>query len=70
MLVWVSSILGQNIHSVVQTPSPSLTSKAMCQSSTVESKRMYESMKNKVNKAVSKAMKQKAEESPTELQNS
>ena len=40
--------------------------KTMCQSSTEENKRSYESMKNK---AVSKAMREKAGEALTELQN-
>ena len=40
--------------------------KAMCQNSTEESKRRYDSMENK---AVSKAMREKAEEALTELQN-
>ena len=31
--------------------------KAMCQNSTVENKRRYKSMKNKANKAVSKAIR-------------
>ena len=43
--------------------------KAMCQSSTEENKRRYKSMKNKVNKAVSQVMREKAEEALTELQN-
>ena len=42
--------------------------KAMCQCSTEEDK-MHKSMKNKANKAASKAMKAKAEEALTELQN-
>ena len=45
------------------------THKAMCQSSTEENKRRYESIKNNVDKAVSKAMREKAEETLTELQN-
>ena len=40
--------------------------KAMCQNSTEDNKRMYKSMKNK---AVLKAMREKAEEAFTELQN-
>ena len=36
--------------------------RAMHQNSTEENKRMYKSMKNKANKAVSKAMREKAEE--------
>ena len=43
--------------------------KAMCQNSTEENKRWYGSMKNKAKKAVSKAMREKAEEALTELQN-
>ena len=34
--------------------------KVMCQNSTEENKRRYKSMKNKANKAVSKAMREKA----------
>ena len=40
---------------------------AMCQSSTEENKSRYKSMKNKVMKAVSKAMREKAEEALTEF---
>ena len=40
--------------------------KAMCQSSTGENKRRYESMKTKAKKAVSKVMRQKAEEALSE----
>ena len=36
--------------------------KAMCWNSTEENKRRYKSMKNKAKKAVSKAMREKAEE--------
>ena len=43
--------------------------KAMCQNSTEENKRRYKSMKSKANKAVSKAMRETAEEALTELQN-
>ena len=43
--------------------------KAMCQNSTEDKKRRHKSMKNKANKAVSKAMREKAEEALTELQN-
>ena len=43
--------------------------KAMCQYSTEENKRRYKSMKNKANKVVSKAMREKADEALTELQN-
>ena len=43
--------------------------KTICQNSAEENKRRYKSMKNKVNKAVSKAMREKAEEAHTELQN-
>ena len=42
--------------------------KAMCQNSTEENKRRYKSMKNKAIEAVSKAMREKAEESLTDLQ--
>ena len=42
---------------------------AMSQNSTEENKRRYKSMKNKANKAVSKAMREKAEEVHNELQN-
>ena len=42
--------------------------KALCQNSTEENKRRYKSMKYKANKAVSKAMRKKAEEVLTELQ--
>ena len=42
--------------------------KAMYLNSTEENKRGYESMKNKAKKAVSKAMREKAEEALTELQ--
>ena len=41
----------------------------MYQNSTEENKRRYESMKNKENKAVSIAMREKAEEALTGLQN-
>ena len=41
--------------------------KAMCQNSTEENKRRYESMKNKAKIAVSKATREKAEEALTEL---
>ena len=44
--------------------------KAMSQNSPEKNKRRYKSMKNKANTAVSKAMKDKAEEALTELQNS
>ena len=40
--------------------------KAMCQNSAEENKSRYKSMRNKVNKAVSKAMREKAEEALTE----
>ena len=43
--------------------------KAMCQNSTEENKRRHKSIKNKANKAVSKAMREKGEEALTELQN-
>ena len=43
--------------------------KAMCQNSTDGNKRRYESMKNKANKAVSKAMREKAEEALNDFQN-
>ena len=42
--------------------------KAMCLNSTEENKSRYESMKNKAKKAVSKALREKAEEVLTELQ--
>ena len=42
--------------------------KAMCQNSTEENKRRYKSMKNKTKKAVSQAMREKAEEVLSELQ--
>ena len=41
--------------------------KVMCQNSTEENKRMYKSMKSKAMKAVSMAIKEKAEEAHTEL---
>ena len=43
--------------------------KARCQSRTEENKRRGKSIKNKAKKAVSKAMREKAEEALTELQN-
>ena len=43
--------------------------KAMHQNSTAENKRRYESMKNKASKAVSKAMREKAEEALAVLKN-
>ena len=43
--------------------------KAMCQNSTEENKRRYENMKIKAKKAVSIAMREKAEEALAELQN-
>ena len=43
--------------------------KVMCWNSTGVNKRRYESMKNKAKKAVSKAMREKAEEALTGLQN-
>ena len=43
--------------------------KAMRQNSTEENKSRYKSMTNKTKKAVSKAMREKAEEALTELQN-
>ena len=43
--------------------------KAMCQICTEENKSRYKSMKNKAKKAVSKAMRENAEEVLTELQN-
>ena len=43
--------------------------KAIYQNSTEENKRRYISMKNKANKAVSKAMRYKVEEALTELLN-
>ena len=42
--------------------------KAMCQNSSEENKRRYKSMKNKANKAVSRAMREKDELVHTELQ--
>ena len=42
--------------------------KVMCQNSTEENKRRYKNRKNKANKAVSKALIEKAEEALTELQ--
>ena len=44
--------------------------KAMCRNCTEENKRRCERIKNRANKAVSEAMRQKAEEAFTELQNS
>ena len=41
----------------------------MCQNTTDENKRRYEGMKNKARKAVSKVLREKAEEVLTELQN-
>ena len=43
--------------------------KVMCWNNTEENKRRYEIIKNKVEKAVSKALREKAEEAITELQN-
>ena len=43
--------------------------KAMCQNSTEENKRRYKNMKNRANKAVSKATRQKSKEALTESQN-
>ena len=43
--------------------------KAMCWNSTEEYKRRHKSMKNEAEKAVSRAMREKAEEALTELQN-
>ena len=40
----------------------------MCQNSTEENKRRYKNMKNKANKAVSKALIEKSDEALTELQ--
>ena len=42
---------------------------AMCQNSTEENKRRFESMKSKAKKAVSKAMREKAEEVVSDLKN-
>ena len=42
--------------------------KATCQNNTEENKRRYDSLKNKAKKAVSKAMREKAEVELTELQ--
>ena len=42
----------------------------MCENSTADNNKRYESMLNKAKKAVSKAIRQKAEEMLTELQNS
>ena len=39
--------------------------KAMCRNNTEENNRQYERMKNKIMKAVSKAMREKAEEGLT-----
>ena len=44
------------------------THRAMYQNSTEENKRRYKSLENKAKKAVSKAMREKAEEALTELQ--
>ena len=43
------------------------TYKAMCQNNTEENMRRCKSMKNKAKKAVSKAMREKAEEALTEI---
>ena len=43
--------------------------KTMCQNITEDNKRMYKSMKNKVMKAILNAVREKAEEVLTELQN-
>ena len=43
--------------------------KAICQDNTEENKRRYKGMKNKTNKAVSEAMREKAEKTLTELCN-
>ena len=43
--------------------------KAVCWNNTEENKRRHESVKNKINKTVSKAIREKAEEALTELQN-
>ena len=40
---------------------------AMCRNSTEENKKRYEGKNNKVSKAVSRALREKAEEAPTEL---
>ena len=45
------------------------STQGMCQNNTEENKRRYESMRNNAKKSVSKAMKEKAEEALTELQN-
>ena len=42
--------------------------KAMCQNNTEKNKRRHKSMKNKAKTAVSKAMREKAEEALAELQ--
>ena len=42
---------------------------AMCQSNTEKNKKRHKSMKNEANKAISKAMREKAEEALTGLQN-
>ena len=44
--------------------------KAMCQNSAEENKRKYNSMKNKAEISISKAMREKPEEAITELKNS
>ena len=41
----------------------------MCLNSTEKNKRRYKGMQNKANKAVSKALREKAEEALAELQN-
>ena len=43
--------------------------KTMCQDNTEDIKMRYKSMKNKAMKAVSKAMREKAEQALTELRN-
>ena len=41
--------------------------KAMCKNSSAENKRRYKSIKNKAKKAVSRAMREKAEEAFTDM---
>ena len=43
--------------------------KAMCQNNTEKNKRRYKSMKNKAKKAVSKALREKADEALTDITN-
>ena len=67
--VWEEEIKRWNEEVKEALPRRNDAHKVMFQKNTEENKRRYKSMKNKVKKAVSKTMREKAEDALTVLQN-